>query len=308
MVWKPALATSRTTLAVLQCLLKAGLPNSLIATVFGNANVAKKIIKHPSIDAVSLTGSSQTGAQVERLCAQHNKAFQAELGGNNAVIVLSDADIDIAAQALAKSAFSFAGQRCTATRRIIVEASIRDAFVVKLLAAVKTINIGAPDEASTQIGPLISAEQRNRVAHVVEQALQQTDCQLLSGGNIVESLQQGYWYQPTVIEAGSADSSIVQDETFGPVLVIQLANDFDEAIMLCNNVKQGLAASIYTDNVELQQRFIASAQAGMLRINPAEFIIHPDAPFLGWKASGIGPPEHGLWDREFFSRAQVIYT
>lgn len=306
--WKPALASSRTSLAVLQCLLDTGLPKSLIAVIFGDAQVARKIIKHPAVQAVSLTGSSQTGAQVAKLCGQHNKALQAELGGNNAAIVLADADIDVAAQVLVKSAFSFAGQRCTATRRIIVESSIRECFIVKLLAAVKAINIGEPDNASTQIGPLISGEQRDKVAHVVEHALQNSGCRLLCGGAIPESLQQGYWYLPTVIEAANPESAIVQDETFGPVLVVQLAKNFDEAIALCNNVKQGLAASIYTDNVELQQRFIASAQAGILRINPAEFTIHPDAPFLGWKGSGIGPPEHGLWDREFFSRAQVIYT
>ncbi|MCK4705174.1 MAG: aldehyde dehydrogenase, partial [Gammaproteobacteria bacterium] len=307
-IWKPALPTSRTTMLVLQCLLNTGLPNSLIAVIFGDAQVAKKIIKHPDIDAVSLTGSSQTGALVAKLCGQYNKAFQAELGGNNAAIVMADADIDASAQALAKSAFSFAGQRCTATRRVIVEASVRNRFIEKLLAAVKTIRIGAADNSSTQMGPLITNDQYEKISRIVKQAAQNADCQLLCGGAIPESLQQGYWYLPTVIEADNPESAIVQDETFGPVLVIQMANDFNEAIALCNNVKQGLAASIYTDNIELQQGFIRSAQAGILRINPSNFIIHPDAPFLGWKKSGIGPPEHGQWDREFFSRAQVIYT
>lgn len=306
-IWKPALPTSRTTMAVLRCLLDAGLPDSLIAVLFGDAQVARNIIKHPDIKAVSLTGSSQTGARVARLCAQHNKALQAELGGNNAAIVMSDADIDTAALALSKSAFSFAGQRCTATRRIIVESNIRDKFVDRLLDAVKALTVGYADDLSTKVGPLISAEQLDKVVCVVEQVLASPHCQLLCGGTVPESFKHGYWFLPTVIETTDSKSSIVQDETFGPVLVVQVATDFDEALELCNKVEQGLAASLYTIDDELQQRFITSAQAGILRINPVEFTIHPDAPFLGWKESGIGPPEHGLWDREFFSQAQVVY-
>jgi alpha-ketoglutaric semialdehyde dehydrogenase len=307
-IWKPALPTSRTSMTVLQHLLDAGLPESLIAVVYGDAKVAGNIIRHPGINAVSLTGSSRTGAEVAQLCGQHNKTLQAELGGNNAAIVMADTDIGTAAQALAKSAFSFAGQRCTATRRIIIDSAIYERFVASLLEAVKALNIGEPNDVSTQVGPLISAKQRISVIDVIEQAVKHHDCKLLCGGEIPKSFEHGYWYLPTVLEAPDADCPIVQDETFGPILVIQPASDFNDAIELCNKVRQGLVASIYTNDTELQQRFLISAQAGMLRINPTDFAIHPDAPFSGWKASGHGPPEHGQWDREFYSRVQVVYN
>jgi aldehyde dehydrogenase (NAD+) len=120
-------------------------------------------------------------------------------------------------------------------------------------------------------------------------------------------LVQGNWYSPTLIECESPEARIVQEETFGPVAVVMTARDFDHAMELCNGVDAGLIASLYSPDAALQQRFVDTAQAGILRVNPKSFPIYADAPFLGWKSSGLGPAEHGRWDLEFYSRPQAVY-
>lgn len=306
-VWKPALPTPRATMAVIDSLREAGVPPSLLSVLFGDSETAQSIIAHPKISAISLTGSGSTGRQLAALCSRLGKPLQAELGGNNAAIVMADADLERAVKALAVSAFGFAGQRCTATRRIIVDAAIRDRFVERFISEIRSLNIGDPAHSITQVGPLISDAHRNRVMQAVQRAMTADRGRLLCGGSIPAGCSTGNWYLPTLIDGVAPDSCIVQEETFGPVAAIQPATGFDAAMQLCNGVTQGLVASLYSRDEELQQRFLENAQAGILRINPATFAVHATAPFCGWKASGIGPAEHGRWDREFYTRPQAIY-
>jgi acyl-CoA reductase-like NAD-dependent aldehyde dehydrogenase len=306
-VLKPSLPTAHTTTAIIEALFEAGLPKPLLSVVSGNAETAQQLMRHPAIDAVSLTGSSETGAQASTLCAHLQKPFQAELGGNNAAIVMPDADLETVTSLLAKSAYGFAGQRCTATRRVIVVRDDYEVFVEQFVNAIENLVIGDPGDHETEIGPLISREHRVRVNAAVEQALTRSDGRLLCGGKEPPDWRQGSWYQPTLIDNVAPRAPLVLNETFGPVAVIQRASNLTEAIALCNGVPQGLVATLYSEDREVQQDFAERAEAGILRINPDSFEIHPDAPFGGWKASGIGPPEHGVWDAEFYSRAQALY-
>lgn len=307
-VWKPALPTPRATMAVIDSLREAGATPSLLSVLFGDSETVRSIIAHPKISAISLTGSGNTGRQVAALCSQLGKPLQAELGGNNAAIVMADADIERAAKTLTASAFSFAGQRCTATRRIIVDATIMDQFVEHFITEIRSLNIGDPARSITQIGPLISDAHRNKVMQAVQRAVTTDRGRLLCGGSIPAEWSIGNWYLPTLVDGVAPDSPIVQEETFGPVAVIQTATGFDAAMQLCNGVAQGLVASLYSQDNDLQKRFLENAQAGILRINPETFAVHATAPFCGWKASGIGPAEHGRWDREFYARPQAIYN
>lgn len=307
-VWKPALPTPRATMAVIDTLKDAGIPPSLLSVLFGDSETVHSIIAHPKTSAISLTGSGNTGRQVAALCSRLGKLLQAELGGNNAAIVMADADLERAVKALAVSAFGFAGQRCTATRRIIVDATIRDRFVERFITEIRLLNIGDPAHSITQIGPLISDAHRNKVMQAVQRAVTTDRGRLLCGGSIPVELSTGNWYLPTLIDGVAPDSPIVQEETFGPVAVIQPATGFDAAMQLCNGVTQGLAACLYSHDDESRKRFLENAQAGILRINPETFAVHATAPFCGWKASGIGPAEHGRWDREFYARPQAIYN
>lgn len=306
-VLKPSLPTTHTTTAIVEALFEAGLPKSLLSVVFGGAETAQQLIRNPDIDAVSFTGSSEAGVQVSALCSHLQKPLQAELGGNNAAILMPDVDLDAVAALIAKSAYGFAGQRCTATRRLIVVRDDYKGVVEQFLGAIEDLVVGDPGDHETGIGPLISREHREQVNAAVEQALTNQGVRLLCGGKEPPEWHQGSWYQPTLIDNVAPQSGIVQKETFGPVVVIQKAGDLTEAMALCNGVPQGLVATLYSEDIQAQQIFARRAEAGILRINPGSFGIHPDAPFGGWKASGIGPPEHGVWDAEFYSRVQVLY-
>lgn len=303
-VWKPALAAPAVSMAVAASLADI-VPTGLVSTVFGDADAARALIVHRGIAAVTLTGSQAAGAEAALLCARRAIPLQAELGGNNAAIVLADADLEAAARALAAAAFGFAGQRCTATRRIVVAKAVHERFAAMLVAAAEKLRVGDPRDPASQVGPLLSPLRRDAVAAAVARAVAVDGGRLLCGGSVPSG--SGCWYPPTLVDGLTEGAALVQEETFGPVAVLQAASDFDDAMRLCNGVTQGLVASIFGRDEVLLRRFAAGAEAGILRLNPAAFPVFADAPFGGWKSSGIGPPEHGRWDREFFARPQAIY-
>jgi acyl-CoA reductase-like NAD-dependent aldehyde dehydrogenase len=278
-----------------------------VHVVHGDGAAARALVSETAVSAVSFTGSNAAGEQIAALCALCRKPLQAELGGNNAAVVCADADLDAAAQAIAASAFGFAGQRCTSTRRIIVEAAVREAFVPRLLARIAALVVGDALDAATQVGPLISQAHLERVAAQVEQARVARSARVLCGGTRSTGHRPGAWYLPTLIDGVEPDAPIVQQETFGPVAVLQTAQDFAHALVLCNGVAQGLVASLFSQDPARHAQFLEGAHAGVLRINPASFPVHPEAPFLGWGSSGLGPAEHGRWDIEFYSRPQAVY-
>ncbi len=305
-VWKPACRAPRMAEAILAALADAGVPSDLVSLVFGEADTARCLIAHPSIDAVSLTGSTQTGRIAAALCAQHGKPLQAELGGNNAAIVLADCDVEAEAAGLALAAFGFAGQRCTAMRRIVVERVLAARFTDALVAAVQRLVVGDPGDPRTQVGPLISPEHREGVVAALAQAVADGG-RFLCGGGPPSGLEQGCYFLPTLVAGLRPDAPLAQEETFGPIAVILQAADLDEAIGIANGVPQGLVASVCTRDAAARERFAQEIEAGILKLAPGPLAVHPDAPFGGWKASGIGPPEHGDWDREFYAKPQAVY-
>jgi acyl-CoA reductase-like NAD-dependent aldehyde dehydrogenase len=297
-VWKPAPEAPATSALLLETL-----PDSAgsVEMVAGGEETARRIVLDPEVAAVSLTGSIETGRAVAALCARAGKPLQAELGGNNAAIVMGDPDADALAPDLALAAFSYAGQRCTALRRILVEESFRAEFEEALVAATEALRVGDPHDPATQVGPLISHARQREVEAAVEEAVR-SGATLLTGGR-----SSGELYLPTLLRCSDPAASIVQEETFGPVAVVMGFQDLEEALRLCNGVSHGLVAAFWGADEQLQRRFLDSAQAGILRVNRSGLEIHPEAPFGGWKASGIGPPEHGLWDAEFYTRPQAVY-
>lgn len=305
-VWKPAIEAPGTAMAVMESFHAAGGMPGTINLVCGQAGAARAIIGHTAISAVSLTGSLETGRTVSALCCHYGKELQAELGGNNAAIVLKDCDLKAHAYNMALSAFSFSGQRCTAIRRFIVEKSIYQEFRTEFISAVQKLKIGDPHDMNTNIGPLVSDAHWHSVSSAIEQARRE-GAEVYCGGKTPDNLQQGYWMTPTVIGNISIESGIVQNETFGPVAVIMPAEDLEQAIQIANSVRHGLVAALYSDNKAHQRRFAEAIEAGILNFAPGPVDIHPLAPFGGWKASGLGPPEHGLWDRQFYCKPQAVY-
>lgn len=277
----------------------------LVGLVEGGADTARALIRERNIDAVALTGSAATGRVAATWCAEALKPFRAELGGNNAAIVLADADVAAAAPLLARAAFSFSGQRCTATRRLIVERACVDEFARAFVDATEALALGDPAERSTVLGPLISVSHRARVRDAIDEAVAE-GATIRLPARIPHGLDHGAWLSPAVLVADPR-SRIVQEETFGPVAIILVADDRDHAFMLANDVPQGLVATLVSDDPDARRVFLAEMEAGILQIGAGPLPIHPAAPFSGWKNSGLGPPEHGRWDAELFRRTRAVY-
>lgn len=305
-IWKPAPEAESVSSRVMNGFAGAGLPEGVLTMLSGDARTGRKLAAATGIGGVSITGSHETGLSAWEACARNGVPLQGEMGGNNAVIVWSDADLESAAEQVAAGAFDQAGQRCTASRRVIVEQSCVERFQQCLVEATKRLPWGDPLDPETRIGPIVSLAHLRRIENVVKRAI--------SAGAEVAGLcdgdapaTPGHWFPPLILSGAAPDSEIVQEESFGPLLVVQSAGTWEEAMNLVNGVRQGLAAAVFTKCPELTERFLSEAQAGILKINASTADAAVDAPFGGWKASGIGPPEHGDHDLEFYTRIQTVY-
>jgi acyl-CoA reductase-like NAD-dependent aldehyde dehydrogenase/nicotinamidase-related amidase len=306
-VLKPAPRASATALAILDSLDRAGLPPGLVNVVLGDAAAALALCRDSRMSAISITGSIASGRALAAICAESMKPLQAELGGNNAAIILKDADLDDIVPGLVHAAFGFAGQRCTAIRRFVVERTICSRFEALAREAANALAIGEPDDPATVVGPLVCAEKRDQVITVIERAVAD-GARLVTGGFVPRGLAHGAWVAPALLADVDARSRIAQEETFGPVAVILPASDLDDALTIANGVAQGLVMSLHTRDAKARLRVLEAAQAGIVQLASGPLAVHPKAPFSGWKASGLGPPEHGIWDAAFYARVQAVYT
>ncbi|MGE3803553.1 MAG: aldehyde dehydrogenase family protein [Gemmataceae bacterium] len=309
-VWKPAVEAVQLARVVCGLTEQAGWPDGLLTVLEGGAYAGEGLLNHPGIAAATFTGSLHAGYCAQEICARRRIPFQAELGGNNAALIWPDADLEEAARKVAAGAFEMAGQRCTANRRVIVEQSVLDRFLPILERETAALDWGDPSLPETKLGPLLNDRQQTRVSQVVDRAL--TACgpaRLPHGGHHFPpgARDDLAWYPATILCCDRPECEIVQEETFGPVLVVQPAHDWEHAMDLCNGVRQGLAAAVFTRNPELIRRFLDEAQAGILKVNESTADAAVDVPFGGWKASGLGPPEHGQFDRDFYTRPQTVY-
>jgi acyl-CoA reductase-like NAD-dependent aldehyde dehydrogenase len=262
------------------------------------------------VDAVTLSGGAAAEYALHEICVRRHIPFQAELGGNNAAIVWEDAAVQDAADQIAQGAFGFAGQRCTANRRVIVAESIRPQFMSAVHAATARLVWGDPRREETTVGPLIGMAKRREFAQLLARARAEGSEVLIPHAaqpDADELMDRGAYHPPAIVEAAGADHEIVQEESFAPVLVVQTARTFGEALALCNGVRQGLVAAVFTRSAELREEFLREARAGVLKINQATADADAVSPLGGWKASGVGPAEHGPSDREFYTRVQTIY-
>jgi acyl-CoA reductase-like NAD-dependent aldehyde dehydrogenase len=308
-VWKPAPETRMVSRHLFQCLMKANWPEGLVNLLEGGQHEAEALMQDRHIAAVTITGSSATGYSAQEICARRRVPLQAELGGNNAGIVWLDADLQAAARMVAAGAFEMAGQRCTANRRVIIQEACCEEFIQMLLKATASLKWGDPLDVDTDIGPLVNASERDRVAGVVERAVAECGRPLLPLGEQPPTVEETArrFYPPTILYCDDPAREIVQEETFGPALVVQPAQDWDDAMRLCNGVRQGLSAAAFTTSRDIVRKFLEQARAGILKVNQSTAGAAVDAPFGGWKASGVGTPEHGGFAAEFFTRPQTVY-
>ena len=310
-VWKPAPAATKISQTILKLLHEAGVPADAVRLLTGDHTTAQQLAANKNISAVTLTGSLSAGYAIQEICARRFVPLQAELSGNNAAIVWDDADLPHAAAQVAWGAFGFAGQRCTANRRVIVSNAQFETFLRKLKIAAGKLVWGDPLKKSTDIGPVIHAGKRDEHAALIHASAHSGAAHrvewLFENRARQSWVKSGAYAQPAIVCCDQPEHLLVQEETMSPLLVVQRAGDFKHALELCNGVRYGLAAALFSNSPKLQQKFLAEARAGILKLNSATAGVDASLPFGGWKASGLGPPEHGEGDRLFYTRIQTVY-
>jgi acyl-CoA reductase-like NAD-dependent aldehyde dehydrogenase/nicotinamidase-related amidase len=317
-IWKPSEHAPRSSRALLGLLARLELPPGVLELVEGGPATASALAASPRVRAVSITGSLRAGRDLQDRCAGRLVPLQAELGGNNPAVVNADADVAAAAGSIAAGAFSFAGQRCTATRRAIAVGDAYDPLRAALREEISALRPGDPRDADTTFPPVISRAAVARVEAIVDRArsagatvwqpewASRLGAGPTTGAGGDRPAGDLPFVPPALIEGADPDSEVVQEESFGPILVLGRTGSLDDAIAQCNGVRQGLVASIHTRSGADAHRFAAEVRAGIVRVNDSGAGADPSLPFGGMGLSGIGPPEHGEGDAEFYGRWQAI--
>jgi betaine-aldehyde dehydrogenase len=287
-VLKPSVETPLTTLKLGEIALEAGLPPGVLNVITSGPGVAQALAGHNKVNMVSVTGSTESGKHIMRASAETIKHVHLELGGKAPFIVYDDADLEAAANGAVVGAFVNCGQDCTAATRIYVQDSVYDAFLDSFLNKVKQIRVGDPSQELTDMGPLISATQRETVEGFVERALR-TGANIVTGGKraTVKGFEKGYFFEPTVIAEDRNDAEIIQKEVFGPVVVVSRFGTEEEVLAKANDVVYGLAASVWTRDIYKAMHASKVLQFGTVWVND-HLPLTSEMPHGGYKESGIG--------------------
>ncbi len=307
-VLKPAELTPLCALRIAEIFAQAGLPKGVLNVVLGaGETVGDELVTNPHVQAISFTGSTSVGQKIYASGALTQKRVQCEMGGKNPVVVLKDADLDLAVESVLAGAFASTGQRCTATSRVVIEDEIADAFVAKLVERAKKYSVGDGLASSTDMGPSVDESQMNTVLNYID--VGKTEGKLLCGGDRISdaSRKDGWFVAPTIFDHVSKDSRIAQEEIFGPVLSIVRVRDFDEAVEAANSVRYGLSSSIYSTDSNRIFEFIDKIETGMTHVNSPTVGGEAHVPFGGAKSSSIGPHEVGRTAIEFYSEMKIVY-
>ena len=303
-VMKPAELTPGCAWELAKILDEAGCPAGIFNLVMGpGSKVGARIVEHEDIAAVSFTGSVATGRQVAVDCAARGKKVQLEMGGKNPMVVVDDADLDVAVGACLNGAFFSTGQRCTASSRLIVTAGIHDAFLDKLTAAAADLVIGDPLDAKTQIGPVVDQGQLDQNLEYL--ALAATEGCDVRGGGLGNG--NGFFMHPAIFAGASNQMRVSREEIFGPMASVIKVADYDEALAVANDTEFGLSSGICTTSLKLATDFRRNAKAGMVMVNLPTAGVDYHVPFGGRKGSSYGPREQGSYAREFYTTVKTSY-
>lgn len=313
-VFKPSELTPAVSARLVELLAAAlraeGAPPGTLNLVIGSGAVAgAALAAHPGVDAISFTGSAQGGAAVRAAAGPRGIPLLCEMGGKNPLVVLEDADLELAVDACVRGAFGNAGQRCTATSRAIVVPAVAERFESLLVARTAALSVGPGIDPASVVGPLSSDRALARTVASVE-AARSSGARVLCGGKrpAREACAHGWFHEPTVLAGLPPDDPIAQEELFGPVLLLQHARDEDEALSIANGVRYGLSASVYTRDLDRALRFARGFEAGIVHVNSPTVGGETHVPFGGRKNTGNGPRERGRASVDFFTRWKTIYV
>jgi alpha-ketoglutaric semialdehyde dehydrogenase len=298
-ILKPSSAAAATGLALAE-VLAACLPADVFQVVLGGAAAAGQLIDHPDVAAISFTGSSEVGRQISRRAADRGCRVQAEMGGQNPSVVLADADLDRAATAIAYASMGYAGQKCTATSRVIVERAVYPQFRDRLAAAVGALQVLDPADEKTLVGPVIDNDSRA----LALAAVAGSGGRVLTGGSALDA--PGYYLAPTLVELDRPQGPLATEEVFAPVAALIPADSADQAISIANAVRYGLVAAVFTSDLGRALRLTRQLDAGMIRVNAPTSGVDFQAPFGGSKESSYGPREQGMAARFFYTESRTV--
>ena len=307
-VFKPAELVPGCAWALVDIINRAGAPAGVINLVTGPGRiVGQTMLDSSAIDAISFTGSVATGQRVAEACTTHMRKFQLEMGGKNPLVVLDDADIEIALDCAINGAFFSTGQRCTASSRLIVTEGIHNRFVEELSERVRSLRVGHALSEDTQIGPVVDEAQLGQDLDYLKVGVAQGG-NLRVGGTLVERDTNGHFLQPALITDTTNDMRINREEVFGPVASVIRVKDYDEALHVANDTEFGLSSGICTSSLKHATHFKRNAQAGMVMVNLPTAGVDYHVPFGGTKGSSYGAREQGRYAAEFFTTVKTAYT
>ncbi|MDV4160596.1 aldehyde dehydrogenase family protein [Rhizobium leguminosarum] len=307
-VFKPAELVPACSWAIVDILHRAGLPKGVLNLVMGKGSVVgQAMLESADVHGITFTGSTGTGRRVAAASIEHNRKFQLEMGGKNPMVVLDDADLNVAVEAAANSGFFSTGQRCTASSRLIVTEGIHDKFVAALTDKLKTLVVDNALKAGTHIGPVVDERQLKTDTDYIEIGRKE-GAKLAFGGEVIARETPGFYLQPTLFTEATNQMRISREEIFGPVVSVIRVKDYDEALATANDTPFGLSAGIATTSLKHATHFKRNSEAGMVMVNLPTAGVDFHVPFGGRKGSSYGPREQGKYAAEFYTTVKTAYT
>lgn len=307
-VFKPADLVPGSAWAMAEIIARAGLPAGVFNLVMGRGSVVgEAIIGDPRVDAISFTGSVDTGRKVAAKAVAAMKKIQLEMGGKNPLVVLDDADIKTAVECAVNGAYFSTGQRCTASSRLVVTKGIHNKFVDALTERLKSVTVDNALKPGVQMGPVVDKNQLNQDLFYIEEGKKEGG-KLAFGGKLLKRETEGYYLEPALFTETRNDMRINREEVFGPVATVIAANDYEEALAIANDTQFGLASGIVTGSLKHAAHFRRNSQAGMVMVNLPTAGVDYHVPFGGRKGSSYGPREQGRYAAEFYTTVKTAYV
>jgi acyl-CoA reductase-like NAD-dependent aldehyde dehydrogenase len=307
-VWKPASDTPHCAVLLIEILAEAGFPPGVINLVTGSGpDVGMPIVEHPDVSVIGFTGNGETGRTIALAAADRGVKLSMELGGKNAIVVLDDADLDLAVEGIIWSAFGTTGQRCTACSRVIVTDGVADALVARLKEGARSLSLGSGLRGA-DVGPLINDAAVSKVEHYVAVGREDGATLVTGGARATEGeLSTGHFFEPTVFDNVLAGSRLEQEEVFGPLLSIIRVPDYETAVEVARDVRYGLSSSIFTADTNTAFRAMRDFDTGIVYINAGTIGAETHLPFGGTKATGNGHREAGHAALDTYTEWKSIY-
>ena len=306
-VFKPAGNTPGCAWELANILTRAGLPSGVLNLVYGSGSeVGAAMTESTLINAISFTGSVGVGKSVAVAATKHGIRVQTEMGGKNPMVVLDDADLELAVEVCINGAYFSTGQRCTASSRLIVTDGIHDKFVTALEKQMRTLTVGNALDPETIVGPVVDQAQLDQDRHYIELAASEGGDVI--GGDLLHRATPGFYLAPALVKDTTPDMTINREEVFGPVASVIRVAGYDEALHVANDTPFGLSSGICSTSLKLTSHFKRHSQAGMVMVNAPTAGVDYHVPFGGTKASSYGAREQGSYAKEFYSTTKTIYT